>query len=377
MSIDSGRLIEVRRELHQIPESGFQEIKTQAFLLEFINRLPHEHLEIKKWRTGLLVRLNGSQPEKTYGYRADIDGLPIKEETNLAFSSNHEGYMHACGHDFHMTIGLGVLSHFAENQPKDNLVFVFQPAEEGPGGAKPLLESNEFLEWKPDEMLALHIAPEYPVGTIATKPGLLFANTSELFIDLKGQGGHAALPHMANDMVVAASHLVTQFQSIVSRNVAPLDSAVLTVGKISGGTKQNIIAEDARVEGTIRTLSIDSMSVVKKRIEAQVKGIEASFNCQASIDYGANYCQVYNDHEISKRFMNFTENRSSANLIECEKAMTGEDFGYFLESIPGMMFWLGVDSVSGLHSSTLNAKEEAIPFAVDLLVDFFTEIQSN
>ncbi|WP_026690106.1 N-acetyldiaminopimelate deacetylase [Alteribacter aurantiacus] len=368
--MQTNRLIEIRRDLHKIPEIGFQEVKTQKYLIDTINEYPQDHLEVKPWRTGLLVRVKGSEGNKTYGYRADIDGLPILEETGASYHSTHEGFMHACGHDFHMTIALGVLAHFTYKRPKDHLVFIFQPAEEGPGGAQPMLQSEEFQAWKPDEMLALHIAPEYPVGTVATKPGLLFANTSELFIDLKGKGGHAALPHLANDMVVACSQLVTQFQTIVSRNVAPLDSAVVTVGKISGGTKQNIIAEHARLEGTIRTLSIESMDVVKRRIEALVAGIETGFDCTASIDYGANYCQVYNNHESAERFMNFTKKREGAVLIECDKAMTGEDFGYFLEEIPGLMFWLGVNSQSGLHSSTLDAKEEAIPFAVSLLVDY-------
>lgn len=233
--------IKIRRELHQIPEKGFEELKTQAYLLRYLSSLAQERLEIKKWKTGLLVRIQGSNPTKTIGYRADMDGLPMEEQTSYPFKSTHPGMMHACGHDLHMSIALGILTHFAEHVVEDNLLFIFQPAEEGPGGAEPMLESEEFQSWKPDLIFALHIAPEYPVGTIATKPGILFANTSELFIDFVGQGGHAAFPHLANDMVVAASHFVTQLQSIVSRNINPLDSAVVTIGKIDGGTKQNIM----------------------------------------------------------------------------------------------------------------------------------------
>ncbi|PYZ97813.1 N-acetyldiaminopimelate deacetylase [Alteribacter lacisalsi] len=376
MTLDPTRLISIRRDLHQIPEGGFEEFKTQFYLKKTIASFAGTHLEMKEWRTGLFVLVKGFSPEKTYGYRADIDGLPIKEETGYEFSSRHEGFMHACGHDFHMTIALGVLAHFAAKQPKESILFIFQPAEEGPGGAQPMLESDIFKEWKPDEMLALHIAPEYPVGTVATRPGLLFANTSELFIDLKGRGGHAALPHLANDMVVACSHLVTQFQSIVARNVAPLDSAVVTAGKITGGTKQNIIAEHARLEGTIRTLSLESMATVKKRIEALTAGIETGFDCTASIDYGANYCQVFNDHKIADRFMSFAAKRADTTLIECEKAMTGEDFGYFLEAVPGLMFWLGVDSKSGLHTPGLHPDERAIPFAVEYLIDYLSTVSS-
>ncbi|MED4124889.1 N-acetyldiaminopimelate deacetylase [Halalkalibacterium halodurans] len=363
-------LIDVRRALHRIPELGFEEYKTQTYLLELIQSLPQDFLEVKTWKTGILVRVRGRKGEKTVAYRADMDGLPITEETGLPFVSQHEGRMHACGHDLHMTIAFGLLRHFAYLQPETHLLFIFQPAEEGPGGAKPMLDSEEFRMWWPDEIIALHIAPEYPVGTIATRKGLLFANTSELFIDLKGQGGHAAYPHLANDMVVAASHLVTQLQSVVSRNVDPLDSAVVTIGVIKGGTKQNIIAETARIEGTIRTLSIESMKKVKKRIEALVSGIEIGFSCQASIDYGSNYCQVWNDEERVARFMEYSQGREGVTFIECSEAMTGEDFGYFLEEIPGFMFWLGVDTNYGLHDARLNPNEDVLSFAVQHLIGY-------
>ncbi len=366
--------IAVRRDLHRIPEIGFKEFKTQRYLLQFIEQLPQDHLQVKTWRTGILVLVKGENPSKTIGYRTDIDGLPIQEETGYDFQSEHEGYMHACGHDFHMTIALSLLEYYSSNRLKDNLLVIFQPAEEGPGGALPMLDSEELQMWKPDQIVALHIAPEYPVGTIATRPGLLFANTSELFIDLKGKGGHAAYPHHARDMVVAASHLVTQLQSIVARNIDPLDSAVVTVGKIEGGTKQNIIAEKARLEGTIRTLSADSMPLVKQRIEAMVKGIETSFECEASIDYGSNYYQVYNNAELVKVFMDQTRNLSDVAVVECREAMTGEDFGYFLKEIPGFMFWLGVNSSTGLHTSTLKPEEAAIDTAFHVISSYFNQV---
>ncbi|PYZ93924.1 N-acetyldiaminopimelate deacetylase [Salipaludibacillus keqinensis] len=364
------RLVARRRALHQIPEPGFKETKTQQFILDVIKACPQDHLQMKTWKTGVLVKIKGSQPTKTIGYRADIDGLPVVEETSLPFSSTHDGMMHACGHDFHMTIGMALVEHFAVNQPKQNIVFVFQPAEEGPGGAKPLLASEEFQTWKPEEMYALHIAPELPVGTVATKPGILFANTSELFIDFLGKGGHAAYPHATEDMVVAASHYVTQLQSIVARNISPLDSAVVTIGKIEAGTKQNIIAEKARIEGTIRTLSIESMNEIKSRIEGMARGIEESFQCQLSIDYGANYCQVFNDADLTEAFVQSAENSQHVTFEDCDKAMTGEDFGYFLEEIPGVMFWLGVNSEHGLHSNKLNPDEKALSVAVNYLTEF-------
>ncbi|MFB4164685.1 N-acetyldiaminopimelate deacetylase [Alteribacillus sp. JSM 102045] len=369
------QLVTIRRELHQIPEAGFEEFKTQQYVKEKIAAMPQNFLTIEEWKTGLFVFVKGYDGKKTLGYRTDMDGLPIEENTTYSFRSQHKGMMHACGHDIHMTIALGILEHFTINQPKHHLLFLFQPAEEGPGGAKPMLASEEFQRFKPDEMYALHIAPEYPAGAIATKSGLLFANTSELFIDLKGKGGHAARPHTANDMVVAASHLVTQLQTIVGRNVDPLDSAVVTVGKISGGTKQNIIAETARIEGTIRTLSIESMEMVKRRIRALTAGIEAGFDCEVFIDWGSNYCQVYNDEKLTESFMAFTQELSNVQLIECREAMTGEDFGYFLEEIPGVMFWLGADTPYGLHDARIEPKEEAIFTAVTHMINFFSKDQ--
>ena len=370
-------LISIRRDLHKIPELGFKEYKTQEYLLRFIESLPNDRVEVKTWRTGILVKVKGLSPKKIIGYRADMDGLPIKEETGLDFVSEHPDNMHACGHDFHMTIALGVLNHVVANPVTDDVLFIFQPAEEGPGGAEPMLESEEFKEWKPDIVLALHIAPEYPVGTIALKPGLLFANTSELFIDLKGKGGHAAYPHQSNDMVVAACALVSQLQTIVARNINPLDSAVVTIGKITGGTVQNVIAENARLEGTMRTLSSEAMIKVKKRVESLVRGIEVGFECEANIDYGSGYYQVYNEETLTEEFMRFVRNETQVHVIECEEAMTGEDFGYMLKEIPGFMFWLGVDSPYGLHHSKLSPNEDAVEVAVKLLSTYLEHKGNN
>ncbi len=368
--MNMNKLIEIRRDLHQIPELGFQEFKTQAYLLDYIKSLPQEKVEWETWKTGIFVRVKGERPKRTIGYRADIDGLSIKEETGLPFASVHEGKMHACGHDFHMTIALGVLTNLIENPINDHVLFMFQPAEEGPGGAAEMIKTDIFAKWKPEMIFGLHVAPEYPVGTIATKPGLLFANTSELFIDFIGKGGHAAYPHLTNDMVVASCQFVNQLQTIVSRNINPMDSAVVTIGKITGGTVQNIIAETSRIEGTIRTLSEESMILVRERIKQMAKGTEITFNCQIKIDFGSSYYQVYNTEQVTKEFMAFVEGHKEATLFECGEAMTGEDFGYMIKEIPGFMFWLGVDSKHGLHHSKINPDEKAIEFAVNLISDY-------
>lgn len=361
--------VALRRKLHQIPEPGFGEVKTQRLLLDYLNTLPRERMEIQTWKTGILVHIAGNNPSRRIGYRADMDGLPVEEETNLDFRSTHPGWMHACGHDFHMAIALGILTHFVHHPIDDDLLFVFQPAEEGPGGAKPLLESKIFNARRPDMMLALHIAPEYPVGTIAVKPGILFANTSELYIDLVGKGGHAAMPHLANDMVIAASQLAVQLQSIVSRNIDPREAAILTIGKLQAGTRQNVIAGKARLEGTIRTLSPETMQTVKNRIKAIVRGIGEAFDCETDIDWGSGYCQVYNDDALTREFMDWVRS-TEVRLVQCREAMTGEDFGYFLREIPGFMFWLGVDTPHGLHHPRIDPKEEAIEVAINLVTRY-------
>ncbi|MET1248024.1 N-acetyldiaminopimelate deacetylase [Sporolactobacillus sp. STCC-11] len=364
--------IGIRRALHQIPELGFEEVETQAFLLEQIQRLPQDRIQMKKWKTGLLVHVSGTDPSKLVGFRTDIDGLPVKENTGYDFQSKHEGKMHACGHDFHMTIALGALENIVLHPVKEDTLFIFQPAEEGPGGALPLMASDEFKTWKPDLIFALHVSPEFPAGTVATKEGILFANTSELFIDFNGKGGHAASPHLTHDTIVAASHFIVGLQTIVARRVNPLHSAVLTIGKITGGFKQNIIAEHARVEGTIRTLSQDTMALIKDDIERQVKAIEIAYQCKGTIDYGANYYQVFNRKEYVDPFICFCKDKDFPYVI-CDDAMAGEDFGYFLKELPGFMFWLGIGKTSSLHAADFKPDEAALAQGVKVVSAYIRE----
>ncbi|MCI3921060.1 N-acetyldiaminopimelate deacetylase [Paenibacillus sp. TRM 82003] len=377
----AGEFVALRRALHRIPEPGFQEFKTQRFLLDYMEGLnAPDRLEVKTWRTGVLVRVKGRIGARCIGYRADMDGLPIAEDTSYEaeLRSVHPGFMHACGHDMHMAIALGVLTTLVRQPIDDDALIVFQPAEEGPGGALPMMESEEFRAWKPAVMLALHIAPEYPVGTIATRPGVLFANTSELFIDLRGVGGHAAFPHRTTDTIVAASAFVMQLQTIVSRNVNPLDSAVVTLGVIQGGTKQNIIAETVRLEGTIRTLSPSAMPAVKSRIEALLAGLEAGYGVTSAVDYGANYYQVFNHESETSHFMQWVRSAMpDVNVVECDAAMTGEDFGYFLKDIPGFMIWLGVDTPYGLHHAKLEPSEDAIDVAIRVMSGYMRNIGTS
>lgn len=369
--------IKIRRDLHLIPEVGLEEYKTRDYLLKIIQQLPQEQLEIKVDETAILVRVKGTEGNRTIGWRTDIDGLPVVEKTDLAFESTHEGRMHACGHDVHMAITLGILTHFSEHPAKDHLVFFFQPAEETVSGAKIYYDKGFLNEWMPDEFYALHVDPNRPVGTIATKEGTLFASTCDLTVDFHGVGGHAAYPQESNDMVVAASQFVNQVQTIVSRNVNPVEGAVVTLGSFHAGTTGNVISDHARIEGTIRALTKDMSYRVQKRFKEIAQGIEMTYQCKVDVDlnmYG--YLPVINTPKETEAFVQFMKHRADVHYEEAGTAMTGEDFGYLLDKVPGTMFWLGVDTPYGLHHPQMSPKEEAIPFAIKTVRDFL-EAKAN
>ena len=366
-------LIKVRRDLHQIPEIGLEEFKTQAYLLERIEEIASEKpfIEKRTWKTGILVFLKGSAPTKTIGWRTDIDGLPITEETGLAFASQHEGRMHACGHDVHMTIALGLLEKMAAQQPKENLLFLFQPAEENLGGAKLMYEDDAFKEWLPDEFYGLHVRPDFKVGDIATNRSTLFAGTCEVYVTFKGKGGHAAFPHLSNDALVAAAYFITQVQTVVSRNVDPIEGGVVTFGALHAGVTSNIISETASLRGTIRALTQDMSLLMQDRVKTIAQGIAASFNMEVEIELrqGA-WLPVENQPELADDLMTFFSNSKAVNLIDCPPAMTGEDFGYLLQKVPGVMFWLGIDTPYPLHHAKMSPNEAALPFAVEEISAF-------
>lgn len=358
-------LIQIRRHLHEIPELALQEKETHAYLLDVIKQMKQDYLTIREpaeLPTALLVLVKGSQPKRTIGYRADIDALPVEEETGLPFKSKHPHVMHACGHDIHMTVALGVLSYFSEHQPKDNLLFFFQPAEESESGGKRAYELGLFSgEWKPDEFYGLHDNPDLPAGAIGCLNGTLFAGTTEVNIDVWGKGGHAAFPHQAKDAVVAAAALIMQIQTIISRSIDPIQSGVVTLGKVEAGSIRNVIADHARIEGTIRGLTQKMIELIDQRLAEICHGIELSFGVK--VDLGLNqggYWPVENNPELTANFINYMKGEPDVEFIETKPAMTGEDFGFLLAKFPGTMFWLGIDDDSSLHSATLKPKEEAI-----------------
>ncbi|HEM3664809.1 N-acetyldiaminopimelate deacetylase [Streptococcus suis] len=366
-------LIATRRALHQIPELGMEEFKTHAFLMETIEELLQDcsFSQVRTWETGILVYLTGSAPQKTIGWRTDIDGLPIVEETGLDFKSLQPDRMHACGHDFHMTIALGLLEKMAEQQPKNNLLFLFQPAEENLAGGMLMYEAGAFGDWLPDEFYGLHVRPDLKVGQMATNRATLFAGTCEVKIRFTGKGGHAAFPHTANDALVAASYFVTQVQSVVSRNVDPIEGAVVTFGSMHAGTTNNVITETAFLHGTIRALTQSMSLLVQKRVREIAEGIALSFGVDLEIELNpSGYLPVENNPQLADELMTYFEQVDGVEMIDCPPAMTGEDFGYLLNKVPGVMFWLGVDTPYPLHNPRLSPKEEVLPFAVDKLSDF-------
>lgn len=369
------RLSEIRRALHQIPEIGLEEVKTQSYLLDEIERIKKDYMEIRCWQTGTLVFVKGSEPTKTIGWRADIDGLPITEEVETGFKSVHEGKMHACGHDFHMTIGLGLLEKLSEEQPKNNYLFLFQPAEENEAGGMLMYEHGVFGDWLPDEFYALHVNPDLPVGKITTRPGTLFAATCEVRLHFKGKSGHAAFPNESNDMIIAAVNFVQEAQTIISRNVNPVEGGVVTFGTFNAGSANNVIAGEARVTGTIRTLTEETNQLTQRRIRELAKGISYSFNCEVDVVLDQKgYLPVINNKETTEGFIQFMEENPAVVFEEAPVAMTGEDFGYLLSKVPGTMFWLGVDSPYGLHSEKFDPDEAALSFAVEHVGDFLKNL---
>lgn len=376
MMFSEEQLIEIRRSLHQIPEIGMEEFETSKKLKKIIAQLPQKYLEIKTWQTAIMVKVTGKDTTKTLGYRTDIDGLPVSEATNLPYASKHLGKMHACGHDLHMTIALGILSYFANHQPQYNLIFIFQPAEENESGGKQMYENNALGDWKIDEIYALHDNPQLPVGTIGCCQGTLFAGTCEIHIRFIGKSGHAAYPHLANDMVVCGAQFVTQTQTVVSRNIDPIQAGVITLGHFNAGTTGNVIAGECRIDGTIRALTQENNLLLQKRVREIAQGIAQSFACEVKIDlHQGGYLPVENNPQTTACFIEYMQQNPDVNFVQTSPAMTGEDFGFWLSKIPGTMFWLGVDCPYALHSEHFNPNEAAIMQGVTSIIGYFKHRQ--
>lgn len=354
-----------RRELHQIPETALEEFKTHDYLLTKLKSWQQDYMTIKTVEalpTAILVYFQGTNPVRTIGYRTDIDALPIQEATGLDFASQHPGKMHACGHDVHMTMALGLAQYFSQHQPKDNLIIFFQPAEEAESGGKVAYDMGLFEgKWRPDEFYGIHDQPNLPAGTLSTLAGTLFAGTAELKVDVIGTGGHAAYPHLAKDPIVIAAELIIQLQTVVSRSVDPIAGGVVSVGVINGGFANNVIPDQVHFEGTVRSMTRTGLETMLPRIRKIAEGLaianEVTIN--VSLESGS-YLPVENDPILATQVINFMQKQSDINFELAQPAMTGEDFGYLLQHIPGVMLWLGVNDSHPLHSAQLTIDESAI-----------------
>lgn len=375
-------LQQYRRDLHLIPELALAEFKTHAYLLQKIKSWQNETMTVRTvdaLPTAILVRFQGRNPKRTIGYRSDIDALPIVEQTGLSFQSIHAGIMHACGHDVHMTLALGLVQYFSQHQPMDNLVIFFQPAEESKSGGKLAYDLGLFEgEWRPDEFYGIHDQPDLPAGTLSTLAGTLFAGTAELVVDVHGQGGHAAYPHLVKDPIVAASELIVQLQTVVSRSVDPIAGGVVSIGVINGGQANNVIPDNVHFEGTVRSMTRIGLENMIKRIRQIAAGIALANDIviDVSLETGS-YLPVENNPELANQVIDFMQSRDDISFQIARPAMTGEDFGYLLQQIPGVMLWLGVNDDHALHSPKLNIDESALLPGFTALKDFIEWRMNN
>ena len=375
MPFEAKELIAMRRYLHSIPELGLKELETSDFLLNKIKEITKDcsHVKIKTWETGILVKIAGLKSTKIIGWRTDMDALPITEQVESSFKSINKGRMHACGHDFHMTLALGVLKRAIEVRLIDDLVIQFQPSEETGTGAKLMYESGVFGDWLPDEFYALHVSPERKIGEISTCVGSLFAGGVRFDITFKGKGGHAAFPHLSNDMIITSTEFIMQTQSVISRNIDPISSGLITIGQIKSGNTWNVIADQAVLSGTMRAHSSEIFETMSRHLQQIATGIATAYNCEVEVDFQNNFIPLVNSEEMTQPFIEFVKNRSDVTFVEALPAMTGEDFSFILTKTNGMLFWLGVESEYSLHHPKFNPNESALAYGVQVVGDYLIE----
>ena len=365
---------EVRRDLHRHPELGFREVRTAKKISEFLSELGVEH-RTGVAETGVLATIRGSAPGKTVALRADMDGLPIEEKTENPARSETRGVMHACGHDGHVAILLGAASLLQARRKEfaGTIRLAFQPAEEGLGGAVPLLAQGALDDPRADAAFALHIWNSTPAGQIAIAPGPVMAAADEFTIRVIGRGGHGSQPQATVDPVVVASQIVTALQSVVSRSVDPLDPAVLTVATIHGGTAHNIIPAEVEMTGTIRSFDEGVRSVLHGRLRELAEGIARMHGARAEVEFPSGYPVTVNHVEATAFARTIAgDTVGEGNVVTPRPVMGGEDFSYFLQKVPGCMVFLGSSNAAkGLahphHSALFDFDEACLPIGVELM----------
>ena len=373
------RIVALRRDIHREPELGFDTEKTAGKVLAALDGLP---LDIRTGvaENGVVATLKGKGAGPTVGLRADMDALPILEETGLPFASEVDGKMHACGHDGHTSMLVGAAHALSGMRERMNgtVKFFFQPAEEGGGGGKVMVEEGVANDVA--SIFALHLWPKLPFGKAATKAGPIMAAADAFEMTVRGAGGHGAMPHLTADAITMAAQIVTALQTVVSREVDPVEPAVLTVGEIGAGTAFNIIPETARLGGTVRTLNEDLRRRMPERIEHIARGVAQGMRGDAEIDYELSYPVTMNDEGAANRALSVIGHLfGEENKLELPNpSMGAEDFAFFLQKIPGAFIWLGIgQDVSGLHTPTFAFDEEILPLGSALLTALALESLSG
>jgi amidohydrolase len=373
------RIVALRRDIHREPELGFDTEKTAGKVLAALEGLP---LDIRNGvaENGVVATLKGEGDGPTVGLRADMDALPILEETGLPFASEVDGRMHACGHDGHTSMLVGAAHALSGMRERMNgtVKFFFQPAEEGGGGGKVMVEEGVANDVA--SIFALHLWPKLPFGKAATKAGPIMAAADAFEMTVRGAGGHGAMPHLTADAITMAAQIVTALQTVVSREVDPVEPAVLTVGEIGAGTAFNIIPETARLGGTVRTLNEELRRRMPERIEHLARGVAQGMRGDAEIDYEFSYPVTMNDEGAANRALGVIGDLfGEENKLELPNpSMGAEDFAFFLQKIPGAFIWLGIgQDVSGLHTPTFAFDEEILPLGSALLTALALESLSG
>lgn len=336
------RLVAWRRDFHCYPELGFEEERTSAVIARELRQLG---LEVMTGigQTGVVGILAGEKPGPVVLLRFDMDALPIAEENETAYASKNPGRMHACGHDGHLAIGLAVAHLMARHQQQmqGTLKFVFQPAEEGLGGAFAMIADRVLEDPRPDVALAMHLWNHIPLGQVRVQSGPAMAASSIFTLTVAGKGGHGAAPHKSADPILAAAHIVAALQSIVSRNIDPLHSVVVTVGEFSAGTTFNVIPEKAFLKGTVRSYDNDTHRLVYRRILEMAKNMATAFSCQAHMETVAIVPAVVNDPAVAAVVRQAACQIVGEEHVIAGRDMASEDMGHFLEEIPGCYFFVG------------------------------------
>jgi len=375
-----------RQDLHRIPEIGLEEYETSQYIK---SKLSEFKIEFKEGyaNTGIVARIKGSQgnSDRSIGLRADFDALPMPEKNDFDHKSTKEGMMHACGHDGHTSMLLGAAKYLSENNDFDgNVYLIFQPGEEGFAGGEKMIQDGMFDDFKIDEVYALHNWPELPIGSIGVNSGPMMAAVDEFDIIVKGKGGHAAIPQLAIDPVVIASQIVLAVQTIVSRSTDPVDKALISITKISGGTAYNVIDDSVKMGGTIRTFKPETRAFYEKKLNEISSGIAKANGADADVEFHLTnkYPPTINSKKESEFAANvakkiFGESNVNTNI---EPSMGGEDFSYLLEKKPGSYLYIGQgdeNHKAHLHTTKYDFNDNLLPIGVNFWVELVKEYFSK